>query len=52
MMYLCIVIEVNQKRMQQRTIVMIPGTHPKTLIVQRYQMPCGRRLTRETRTEP
>jgi hypothetical protein len=31
MIYLCIVMEVIQKRIPQRTIVMIPGTHPRTL---------------------
>jgi hypothetical protein len=31
MIYLCIVIEVTQKRSPQRTIVMIPGTQPRTL---------------------
>ena len=31
MMYLCIVMEVIQNRIPERTIVMIPGTHPSTL---------------------
>lgn len=31
MMYLCIVIEVNQNSSPETTIVMIPGTHPRTL---------------------
>lgn len=31
MIYLCIVMEVTQNRIPQRTIVMIPGTHPRTL---------------------
>jgi hypothetical protein len=32
MMNLCIVIEVIQKRMPAPTMVMMPGTHPKTLL--------------------
>lgn len=31
MIYLCIVIEVIQNRIPERTIVIIPGTHPRTL---------------------
>jgi hypothetical protein len=31
MMNLCIVMEVIQNRIPARTMVMIPGTHPKTL---------------------
>jgi hypothetical protein len=31
MMYLCIVIEVIQKRTPASTMVIIPGTHPRTL---------------------
>jgi len=36
MMNLCMVIEVIQKRTPARTMVIIPGTHPKTL--KRYQL--------------
>lgn len=35
MMNLCIVIEVIQKRIPAITIVIMPGTHPKTLITVR-----------------
>jgi hypothetical protein len=31
MMYLCMVIEVIQKMIPERTMVMMPGTHPRTL---------------------
>jgi hypothetical protein len=31
MIYLCMVIEVIQKRIPASTMVMIPGTHPRTL---------------------
>jgi len=31
MMYLCMVIEVIQNIIPERTMVMIPGTHPRTL---------------------
>lgn len=31
MIYLCIVIEVIQNKIPDRTIVMMPGTHPRTL---------------------
>jgi hypothetical protein len=34
MIYLCMVIEVIQNMTPARTMVMIPGTHPRTLEVQ------------------
>jgi hypothetical protein len=57
MMYLCIVIEVIQKSDPERTIVMIPGTHPSTLEEDIRVRSSDHHLhntvlTKETRTEP
>jgi hypothetical protein len=55
-MNLCIVIEVIQKRAPATTMVIIPGTHPKTLkniavsIAKLSRDEC--KLTRATMSEP
>lgn len=36
-MYLCMVMEVIQKKIAATTMVMIPGTQPKTLQETNYQ---------------
>jgi hypothetical protein len=59
-MYLCMVIDVIQNNTPERTIVMIPGTHPKTLEgktrqsrEQRYSTTrCRDELTRATMSAP
>lgn len=60
-MYLCIVMEVIQKKIAATTIVMIPGTQPKTLQETNYQSSVKaiigiehrrEQLTRETMTGP
>lgn len=59
MMNLCIVMEVIQKSIPARTIVIIPGTHPRTLekimesILKMVQTRrCQAKLTRATTSVP